>query len=479
MRLSKIIFVLLFAAALPWQTGCSSDGWLPLFNGKSLDGWKASENKGSWKIEDGALVTAGPRSHLFYVGKAKNADFKNFEFSADVMTTPNSNSGIYVHTEYQESGWPAKGYELQVVNSTPAVEPGQYVEHKMTGSIYAIRNVWKTPVSDNQWFNYRIVVQGKTIRTFINGELTAEYTEPAAPWRPQGMVDRVLSSGTFALQCHDPNSKVYYKNIKVKPLPDDLPTPGLPLDDMKLDSLITELSSRNFPLMDLHVHLKNGLTMEDALANARRYGFTYGMAVNCGLKMGFENDSSLQAFISSYKQPASTYFAMQAEGREWLDLFSESTISDFDYVFTDAMTWSNDAGRRMRLWIKEETEVGEPQHFMEMLVARIEGILKNEPIDIYVNATYLPDEISSRYDELWTPARMDRVIKALVENKVALEINDRYKIPSATFIKRAKAAGAKFTFGTNNGGKDDLGHLAYCLQMVQECSLQPDDMWLP
>jgi hypothetical protein len=480
MRIGAIIFVFLAAITLTWQVGCTStDGWLPLFDGKTFDGWKTAENQGSWKIEDGLMVTAGPRSHLFYVGKVKNADFKNFEFSADVMTTPNSNSGIYIHTEYQESGWPAKGYELQVINSNPEAQPGQYIEHKMTGSIYAIRNVWKAPVNDNEWFNYRIVVQGKTIRTFINGDLTADYTEPTAPWRPQDMAGRVLSSGTFALQCHDPNSKVYYKNIKVKPLPDDLPTPGQPLDDLQLDSLLTVFSARNFPLMDLHVHLKTDLTMEDALANARRYGFTYGIAVNCGLKMGFENDSTLQAYVSSYKQPPMTYFAMQAEGREWLELFSESTISEFDYVFTDAMTWSNDKGRRMRLWIPEETEVGEPQHFMDMLINRIEGILNNEPIDIYVNATHLPDEISARYDELWTPARMDRVINALVKNQVALEISARYKIPSATFIKRAKAAGVKFTFGTNNAGKDDLGHLAYCLQMAQECDLQPDDMWLP
>lgn len=473
-----LILVMLAAALL--QTGCAqTDGWITLFDGKTLEGWRASENPNSWKIEDGALVTAGPRSHLFYVGKVQNAQFKNFEFSADVMTTPNSNSGIYIHTAYQESGWPSKGYELQVINSNPPAAPGQYVERKMTGSVYAIRNVWKSPAKDNEWFNYRIVVQGKTIQTFINGELTAEYTESATPYRPKSMAERLLHSGTFALQCHDPNSRVYFKNLKVKPLPDDLPTPGKALDDPALDKTLTELAAKNFPLMDLHVHLKGGLIMEDALANARFYGMTYGIAFNCGLKMGFENDSTLQAFLSTYRKAPTTFLAMQAEGREWLDLFSESSIAEFDYVFTDAMTWSNDAGKRMRLWIKEETEIGEPQQFMDMLVARIETIVANEPIDIYVNATYLPEAIGADYDKLWTKKRMDRVIKALKENNVAMEINDRYRIPSAAFIKRAKAAGVKFTFGTNNGGKDDLGHLGYCLQMIDECNLQPDDMWLP
>ncbi len=473
------LFLLLLSTALLGSCLAQTDGWVPLFDGKTLNGWKAAEHPKSWKIEDGALVTAGPRSHLFYVGRVNNAKFKNFEFSADVMTTPNSNSGIYIHTEYQKSGWPAKGYELQVINSNPPAEPGKYIERKMTGSIYGIRNVWKAPANDNEWFNYRIVVRGKTIQTFINGELTAEYTEPPSPYRPKGMKGRLLSAGTFALQCHDPDSRVYFKNIRVRPLPDDLPTPGKAMEDRRLDSLITELSAKNFPLLDLHVHLKGGLTLDEALARARFYGFTYGIAFNCGLKMGFENDSTLQAFLNSYERPPSAFLGMQAEGREWVDLFSESVTAEFDYVFTDAMTWTNDQGRRLRLWIPEETEIGDPQQFMEMLVDRIETILKNEPVDIYVNPTFLPQAIADDYDRLWTPERMDRVIRALVENNVALEINDRYRLPSEAFIKRAKAAGVKFTFGTNNGGKDDLGHLEYCLQMIKACGLQPDDMWLP
>ena len=238
-------------------------------------------------------------------------------------------------------------------------------------------------------------------------------------------------------------------------------------------------NERGVPLMDLHVHLKGGLTMEEALANARRYGFTYGIAYNCGLKMGFESEDSLRTFVREYKKPPGTYLAMQAEGREWLEMFSKSTISLFDYVFTDAMTWTNNNGKRMRLWIPEETEIGDPQDFMEQLVENIEAILGNEPIDIYVNATYLPDALIERYDQLWTPDRMDRVIDALKRNQVAMEISARYKIPSETFIKRAKKSGVKFTFGTNNTGAQDLGRLEYCLDMVRNCDLTKEDIWVP
>ena len=115
---------------------------------------------------------------------------------------------------------------------------------------------------------------------------------------------------------------------------------------------------------------------------------------------------------------------------------------------------------------------------MDLLVTQIVKILDNEPIDIYVSATYLPDELSAEYDALWTPERMQKVIDAAVRNKVAIEISARFKIPSAAFIKRAKAAGVKFTLGTNNPDKE-MGRLEYSLRMVKECGLNWRDMWMP
>lgn len=459
--------------------GSESDDWISLFNGKSLDGWKASENTGSWKVADGAIATAGERSHLFYAGKVQNHSFKNFEFSVDVKSTPGSNSGIYIHTRFQDEGWPSQGYECQVINSNPPTDPEDYVEHKMTGSIYAIRNVWKSPVPDNEWFNYRIVVQGKTIQTYINGMLAAEYTEPGEIYRGEGMEDRILSSGTFAFQCHDPGSVVYYKNIKVKPLADNLPSSGIALEDLEFEKRLIDLAGQNFPLIDLHTHLKGGLTQDQALAQARKYGYTYGIAWNCGLRMGFESDEEVSTFLAGFKPSPFTWMAMQAEGREWLDMFSKESRDKFDYVFSDAMTWTNNNGKRMRLWIPGETEVGDPQDFMNQFVDWIVKIVTTEPIDIHVNPTYLPVDIADRYDELWTEERMDRVISALVESAVALEINNGRRIPSIEFICRAKAAGVKFTLGTNNAGAHDLGRMDYAIQVISECELTSNDMWIP
>jgi histidinol phosphatase-like PHP family hydrolase len=143
------------------------------------------------------------------------------------------------------------------------------------------------------------------------------------------------------------------------------------------------------------------------------------------------------------------------------------------------MTFTDDSGKRMRLWIKEEVgEIPDPQKFMEMYVDRIVGVLTKEPIDIHVNPTFLPEIIAADYDRLWTPERMQKVIAAASQNDVAIEINSRYRIPSAAFIKAARQAGVKFSFGTNNEGRE-LGRLEYCLKMVKECGLTWEDFFVP
>ena len=181
--------------------------WISLFNGENLEGWRASENKDSFSVEDGRIVVSGPRSHLFYVGPVQNHEFEDFEFRAKVMAMPGSNSGIYFHTEYQEEGWPAQGYEAQI-NNTYEGDP------RRTGSLYAVQDVHESPAEDNEWSDYYIRVQGDRIILKVNGETTAEYTEPDDVDRE----GRTLDSGTFALQGHDPDSTVYFKDIQVRPL---------------------------------------------------------------------------------------------------------------------------------------------------------------------------------------------------------------------------------------------------------------------
>ncbi|MCX6553347.1 MAG: hypothetical protein NTY02_20465, partial [Acidobacteria bacterium] len=209
--------------------------------------------------------------------------------------------------------------------------------------------------------------------------------------------------------------------------------------------------------VDYHVHAKGGLTLEDALRRSRATGIYYGIAINGGLGQPADSDAGLEAFLREMEgKPA--YTALQAEGREWVRMFSQATVERFDYVFTDAMTWTDDTGKRMRLWMPDEVgTITDPDHFMDLLVDRALGIFGREPIDIYVNPTYLPDQLATAYDRLWTPARMKKIVDALAEHGIAMELNNRRRLPSGAFIDLAKHAGVKFACGTNNAGATDLG----------------------
>ncbi len=238
---------------------------------------------------------------------------------------------------------------------------------------------------------------------------------------------------------------------------------------------IAELKKAGYEIIDYHAHLKGGLTMEELLEHSKQTGIDYGVAFNAGLGFPITDDATLLANYETYKDYP-VYMAMQAEGREWVDIFSKENIATFDYVFTDAMTWTDNKGRRMRLWMNDEVFVDDKEDFMDQLVSKIVGVMENEPIDMYVNSTFLPEIIANEYDALWTEVRMDKVISAAVANGVAIEINTRYKLPSATFIKRAKAAGATFSMGTNNVTKE-LGTLDYAIEMIEVCGLEPDDFF--
>lgn len=206
----RLVASLSLATTLLFAADVAETGFVPLTDGKSFAGWTTStENPGTWKIEDGAFVTRGPRSHLFYTGDG--APFKNFELKVEVMTEPSANGGIYFHTKYQKTGWPTGGFETQVNNTQS--------DWKKTGSVYDVASVGFVAAEDGKWWTQHIIVEGSTVTVKVNDKTVVQYKEaPGA--QPGAAFERKLGSGTFALQAHDPKSVVYYRNIRVKRLPD-------------------------------------------------------------------------------------------------------------------------------------------------------------------------------------------------------------------------------------------------------------------
>ena len=202
------LLFILFVSGLP---GVPSDdvGFTDLFNGRDLTGWTAGDNPQTWSIEDGAIVSHGPHSHLFYTGPFHHHAFKDFELKVDVMTRIGANGGIYIQTALQP-GWPNKGFEIQVNNSYRS-------DPRKTFSIYEVKDITQELVPDNVWFTEDIIAKGDTITVKYKGHALVEWTQPPDWKGTSDFSERMIGTGTIALQGHDPGSKVYYKNIRIKP----------------------------------------------------------------------------------------------------------------------------------------------------------------------------------------------------------------------------------------------------------------------
>ncbi len=400
-------------------------------------------------------------------------ELKNFIFTANLYTVKGAEGLICF---YPNTGQPdtTQGYKVVINNSDYRSGNPQ-----KTGSLALIRNNFVRTAADGEWFTLTIKVQANHISVRVNDRLISEYIQPAHPGNQAGIKNQLLSEGSLVLRKTSSEGAIIIGEMTLEALaPDMPPQPDTSFLNDSTDRMLTLLNQQGFPLIDFHAHLKGGLTVDQVTAHGRINGYNYGLAPNCGLNFPVTNDSSLLAWYNEMKDEP-VFKAMQCEGREWVTLFSPQAIAQYDYIFTDAMTWTDHRGRRMRLWIPEETYVENEQQFMDMLVRKIEAVLSAEPVDLYVNPTYLPEVIAHKYNELWTNERMDRVIKVLVENDVALEINSRFSIPGLAFVKKAKAAGVKFTLGTNNADNTDLGRLDYSLWIIREAGITAADMFIP
>ena len=186
-------------------------GFTSLFNGKDFTGWKLS-NEASWSIENGAIKANGTPGHAFYDGPFRNHAFRNFELKVDVMTKPGSNGGVYVLTEFQDKGFPRKGFEIQVNNS--------HTDRIRSGSLYHVQDVLdNSPAKDDEWFTEHIIVKDKTITVMVNDKQVVSWTQPD-DWNGgrEGPGRAISGPGTIAFQAHDPKSIVYYRNVRIKPL---------------------------------------------------------------------------------------------------------------------------------------------------------------------------------------------------------------------------------------------------------------------
>ena len=215
LRVFLLALVTLFVA-LPAR---AADGWRTLFNGKDLTGWKPNVYPDSWSVVDGAIRAKATKesSHLFFVGDKPDGfeRFKDFELEVVARSEPNSNGGVFIHTDYSTMSAAlrlAKGYEIQLNSSER--------EKKKTGSLYAVVDLDTSPVDETMWFTVLITVRGKRIVIQLDGKTVVDYTEPENVSRPPERAGRKLDphGGAIALQAHDPTSTFYMKSVRIRAL---------------------------------------------------------------------------------------------------------------------------------------------------------------------------------------------------------------------------------------------------------------------
>jgi hypothetical protein len=304
-------------------------------------------------------------------------------------------------------------------------------------------------------------VRGKNVQIRLNGQLLVDYVEPTPPVIPEGgEKQRFLDHGTFALQCHNNGSKAFFKSVRVRPLPDDLPAytgPAPVVDEIYRD--VINIGRHNVPLVDYHVFLRDGMTLESALRKSRRDGIQYGITAEAGT---LKSDADADKWLRPLRNKP-VFFALLTRDGEWTRRLSKSAAQEFDYVLADGRM-RHDEGSQLS---------------MDELVEQTVKRLDTEPIDIYAYATVLPASMPGKEEELWTESRMARLIEAAVRNKVAIELNSLAQSPSIRFIQIAKEAGCKFGFGTGNRTAAELKRCEFGLSTVETCKLDWRNFYAP
>jgi len=239
-----------------------------------------------------------------------------------------------------------------------------------------------------------------------------------------------------------------------------------------------DAAGASVPKIDLHIHLRGGMTVEKAIERQKTTGFRSGVLKNIGRGWPIETDEQLREFLDGVRgRPV--FVGVQVNDRDWHEKHSPELLGRLDYALGDTMIMPMPDGDSppVKLWMADRYTIDDAEAWMERYVRHNLRVLA-EPITILANPTYLPPAVKDRYDELWTDGRMRTIIRAAIDNGVALEINASSGLPHDRFIRMAKKMGAKFTFGSNNFD-DKPTDMSRCLEAIDRYGLTKDDMYVP
>lgn len=197
------------ATVTPGEPPKTGDGFVSLFNGKDLTGWKSHpDSAANWQVKDGAITATGGAGHLF----SERGDYANFIFRVEAKINEGGNSGQYFRAKFGKS-WPT-GYEAQInASHSDAIKTGSlypaFLPKPEQAEFLAKHMVRQAGHKPDEWFTQEVTADGNRIVIKVNGKTTIDYTDPHGTYK----------KGHFAIQHHDPSCHVMIRKVEVKELP--------------------------------------------------------------------------------------------------------------------------------------------------------------------------------------------------------------------------------------------------------------------
>ncbi len=309
------------AAALP--LAFAADDWVELFDGRShggLDVPASTRIPGGSRTARWLRMAAGRISSTPDRCTAPTSRISNWKWIASPAPT-----AIRASTSTRRIRKPtSRSRASKSRSTTPSSARAATKSARRAGRSTACAMSTSQFIPDDTWFKIRVAVRGKNVQIRLNDLLVVDYTEPTPPVIPRWTRNRRASWTAARSRCSATTTGRWRASAACASgrCPTICPRPAALRPWWTTPSAPSSTTGRhNIPMVDYHVHLKQGLTLEQALAKSRRDGIEYGIAVNCGKGFPVENDAAVRAFFDCMKgQPC--FIAMQAEGREWTQMFS-------------------------------------------------------------------------------------------------------------------------------------------------------------
>jgi hypothetical protein len=305
-------------------------GFVPLFNGRDLTGWKPHPvGKARWDVQDGVLTGSGNTGHLFF----EASSYENFRLRVEAMINDGGNSGVFFRTPFgpaNAAGYPTGGYEAQI-NST-------HRDPHRTGSLYVgsavAVSVPNAPVKPGEWFTLEVLADGPHVVLTVNGETTAEYVD-AAPHARVGQV---------ALQVLDANTVVKFRKVEIRELPPgDLRLQWVHsrgrFDQVKDRVWFEYFDDRRMFWREIHrderVVRLQAADLSERWVDLHQDGFVYAKSG----KDGQWTRGQSGAWKVRERLPAREKSAAARVG-EWVPLFNGKDLTGWDAAGEDTVSWS-------------------------------------------------------------------------------------------------------------------------------------------